>query len=218
MAALALGALALLMKGRRYGGFFLLCLSFMVKYITLVLMAAYILYLFRRRASLQSWFREAALLGLIFLAVFSAFYAPFWEGLRTLSPLLENLKLRNYNLPAGWIMAALGGAFHLVLRLEMRTAFSAASVLCSLAYNLLFLAAFMRYSLRCRSERDFPECWFLVMLAFILTRSYFLSWYLFWVFPFLALRRWDGLSRFTLAAGTVTLYFADLMPYSAGSR
>ncbi|MDI6873490.1 MAG: polyprenol phosphomannose-dependent alpha 1,6 mannosyltransferase MptB [Actinomycetota bacterium] len=216
MAALALAALALLLRGRRYSGFLLLCFSFMVKYITLILMASYILYLFRKREDLRSWLKETLLLGLIFLVVFFAFYAPFWEGIRTLSPLLENLKLRNYNLPAGWLLAALGGLLHLILRLELRTAFFVASVLCSLAFNLIFLAALAHFSLRCRSERDFPECWFLVALVFLLTRSYFLSWYLFWVFPFLCLRRWDGLSRFTLTAGTLTLYFADLMPYSAG--
>jgi len=216
MAALALGALALLLRGKRFSGFFLLCMSFMVKYITLILIASYVLYLFLTRESLKRWAREAFFLGLILLAVFFAFYAPFWEGPRTFSPLLENLRLRNYNLPAGWLLAALGGLLHLVLRLGIRTAFSAASILCSLALNLLFLVCLVRFTLRCRSERDFPECWFLITLAFLLTRSYFLSWYMFWVFPFLCLRRWDGLSRFTLLAGTLTLYFADLMPYSSG--
>ncbi|WP_287155045.1 polyprenol phosphomannose-dependent alpha 1,6 mannosyltransferase MptB [Candidatus Solincola tengchongensis] len=215
MAALALAALALLMQGRRRFGFFLLCLSFMIKYITLILMAAYLVYLFRKRENIRGWLRDVCVLALIFLAVFAAFYAPFWQGLRTLSPILENLKLRNYNLPAGWLLAATGGLLGLVLRLNMRVAFSVASVLCSLFLNAVFLVAFAHFSRRCRSERDFPECWFLVTLAFILTRTYFLSWYLFWVFPFLCLRRWDGLSRFTLTAGTLTLYFADLMPYSA---
>ncbi len=215
MAALALAALALLMQGRRRFGFFLLCLSFMIKYITLILMAAYLVYLFQKRENIRGWLRDVCVLALIFLAVFAAFYAPFWQGLRTLSPILENLKLRNYNLPAGWLLAATGGLLGLVLRLNMRVAFSVASVLCSLFLNAVFLVAFAHFSRRCRSERDFPECWFLVTLAFILTRTYFLSWYLFWVFPFLCLRRWDGLSRFTLTAGTLTLYFADLMPYSA---
>lgn len=217
MAALALGALALLMKGRRYSGFFLLCLSFMIKYITLILAACYILYRFRKRADLKSWLREACLLGAMFLAVFFALYAPFWEGARTLSPLLESLGLRNYTLPAGWLLAALGGLLHLVFRLGLETAFSVSGAFCSLAFNLLFLVALFRISFRCGSERDFPECWFFVSLAFVLTRTYFLSWYLFWVFPFLSLRRWDGVSRSTLIAGTLTLYFADLMPYSGGT-
>lgn len=216
MAALALGALALLMKGRRYAGCFLLFLSFMVKYITLILIASYVLYRFWKKDGLRSWLRETCVLGIIFLAVFLAFYAPFWDGPRTFSPLLENLRLRNYNLPAGWLLAALGGLAHLLLRLGIRTAFSVSAFICSLAFNLAFLWALFRLSARCRSERDLPECWFLVSLAFLLTRTYFLSWYLFWVFPFLCLRRWDGVSRFTLTAGTLTLYFADLMPYSAG--
>lgn len=216
MAAFTLSALALLMKGRKYSGFFFLCLSFMVKYVTLILMVSYVIYLYRKRDSNKAWLKDLLVFALVLSVVFTALYAPFWDGLKTFSPLFSNLKLRNYNLPAGWLLAALGGLLHFVLRVSVESAFSIANIVCSVILNGAFLAFLVYFSSKCRSARDFPDCWFLVSLGFLITRTYFLPWYLFWVFPLLSLRRWDRLSKTTLVAGTLTLYFADLIPYSAG--
>lgn len=216
MAALALVALALLMKGRKYSGFAFLSLSFLVKYVTAIFMLSYAIYLHVNRESTRAWLRDMLAFALIFLVLFSAFYLPFWSGMSTFSPLLNNLKLRNVTLPAGWLVAGVIWFLRAALRLPSGAASTVGNILCSLVLSGGFLVFLVRCSLKCRRVHDMPNAWFLLALVFLLTRPYYLSWYLLWVFPFLCLRKWDRLSQGVLLLGTLTLVFADVIPYAAG--
>ncbi len=216
MAALALAALALIMKGRKYSGFVFLCLSFLVKYVTVIFMVSYAVYLYMNRGTTRAWIRDMLAFALIFLVLFSAFYLPFWSGMSTFSPFFNNLKLRNVTLPAGWLVAAVIWFLRAALRLPPGAASTVGNVLCSLVLTGGFLAFLAHYSLKCRRAADMPNTWFLLALAFLLTRPYYLSWYLLWVFPFLCLRKWDRLAQAVLLVGTLTLVFADVIPYAAG--
>lgn len=211
MAMLALAALSLMMREKRYLGFFLLCLSFLVKYITAVFMVSYAVYLYRR-TSRKAWLRDMGVFSLIFTLSFFAAYLPFWEGAKTLSPVIGNLGLRNVYLPAGWFLACTSFALRMVFDLPPEAASLAANVFCSVLLNLLFVVILYYISINCRSNKALPHAWSLVALSFLLTRTYFLPWYLFWLFPFLCLRRWDHFSRGCLFAGTLTIVFADLVP------
>lgn len=216
MALLALAALSLVMKGRKCSGFGFLCLAFLVKYVTVIFMLSYAVYLYMNRDSTRAWLRDMLAFALIFLAMFFAFYLPFWSGMSTFSPLLNNLKLRNVTLPAGWLFAGVIWFLHAALRIPSGAASTLGSVLCTLVLTGGFLVFLFHRSLRCRRPSDMPDTWFLLSLAFLLTRPYFLSWYLLWVFPFLCLRKWDRLAQAVLLLGTLTLVFADVIPYAAG--
>jgi hypothetical protein len=216
MAMLALAALALVMKGRKYSGFAFLCLSFLVKYVTVIFMLSYAIYLYMNRASTREWIRDMLAFALIFLVLFFAFYLPFWSGMSTFSPLFNNLKLRNVTLPAGWLVAGVIWFLRAALRLPSGAASTVGNALCSLVLTGGFLVFLVHRSLRCRRVSDMPDTWFLLALAFLLTRPYYLSWYLLWVFPFLCLRKWDRLAQGVLLVGTLTLVFADVIPYAAG--
>ncbi len=211
MAALALAALSLMMRERRYLGFFFLCLSFLVKYITAVFMISYAIYLYRR-TSRKAWLKDMGAFASMFTLTFFAAYLPFWAGAKTFSPLLGNLGLRNLYLPAGWLLACVSLVLRAVFNLPPDAASFAANVLCSLLLNLLFVVVLYLISKNCRSVKNLPHAWSLVALSFLLTRIYFLPWYLFWLFPFLCLRRWDRLSKTSLLVGTLTIVLFDLVP------
>jgi len=214
MVFLALAALAFLLRGRKYWGFAFLTLSFLVKYVTVVLIASYLIFRFRNRERDGAWARDVVAFALIFALLFAAFYLPFWAGFRTFSPLISNLKLRSAIAPGSWLTGALSLILRGVFRLSPATASSAAGAAVSIVLLLVFLYFLYRYSTRCRRLSDLPDTWFLVSLLFLVTRSYLLSWYVMWVFAFLPLREWDNLSRCVLFFGTFTFLSGDITPYS----
>lgn len=215
MMFLALAALALLLRGRKYLGFAFLSLSFLVKYVTVILIASYLIFRVRNREREGAWGRDFLVFALIFAVLFAVFYLPFWDGYQTFKPLVENLKLRSGIAPGAWLTGALSLVLRYVFRVPGGTASSAAGVLVSAALMLVFLRYLYLYSSRCRRLSDLPEAWFLVFLVFLVTRSYLLSWYTMWVFAFLPLREWDNLSRGVLFFGTFTFVSGDITPYSS---
>lgn len=214
MMTLVLLSLFFLVRGRKWPGFVLLCLSVMVKYITVILVVAFIIYLVSRERSRRKQLRVIALHATVFLIICMALFLPFWEGLHTMNSTLRNLQLNNFSSIGGLVSLAFASVFRYVLRLPAPLAETLGSILCRLLLLPFFLAALYLAPRRARDRRDLPECFFLVSGAYLLTTSYYMPWYFLWVLPLIALRPWDRLSEWSLAVGTATIPLGtDVHPY-----
>ena len=214
MMTLVLLALYLLVKGKRWPGYVVLCLSVLIKYISIILVVALVIFLLSRRENAAEKLRDLALYLVVFLCIAFLLFLPFWVGPRTFSSTLRNLQLNNYSSIGGLITAGLSGIFKYVLRLPSSLADTLGTVLSKLLLLPFFLAALWLAPRRAGEWRDLPECFFLVNLAYILTTSYYMPWYMLWILPLISLRPWDRLSQYSLGLGTFTIFLGcDVHPY-----
>jgi hypothetical protein len=213
MMTFALIALVFFFKEKEYTGFIFLCLSSMVKYITIILVISYVIYALSRRTNWRDRFRELAVYASIFVIIACLLMLPFWGGLETLRSFRNNFQLYTYYTPSGWLTAGTTWVLHNVFRLSADLSSSLGSMLVKLVLGLLFFVVLVFISLRCRSKFDLPHCFFLITLAFLLYINFYQPWYMLWLLPFLCLRPWDRLSQYSLGLGTFTLIFAGIRPY-----
>jgi Gpi18-like mannosyltransferase len=214
MMTLVLLAVYLLVKERKWSGYICLCLSVLVKYITIILVVALVIYLLSRRKGTAGKLRDLALYTAVFLLIAFLFFIPFWAGTETFSSTLRNLQLNNFSSIGGVISLAFALLFEFVLRLPPSLAATLGSVLSKLLLLPVFLAALWFAPRSVRAWRDIPECFFWVILAYLVTTSYYMPWYFLWLLPLIALRPWDRISRWSLAVGTATIPLGtDIHPY-----
>ncbi len=213
MMTFALVALALLIRERRYAGYVFLCLSVMVKFATIILVLAYVIYELSRVASWKRRARELAVFASILLIITVVLMLPFWDGPATLDSMRQNLGLHNYSSPGGLLTALAPLLLQHVFRLPADLARTLGDVLCKLLLYAVFLAFLLHASLKCASTRDLPHCFFAITAVFLLISSSYQPWYMVWLLPWLALRAWDRLSQTALFLGTGTTLFAGIRPY-----
>jgi hypothetical protein len=214
MMTLVLLALYWLVKGKHWPGYVFLCLSVLIKYISLILVVALVIHLVSRKEGLWERLRCLALHLAVFLLIFMLLFLPFWAGFRTFSSTLRNLQLNNFSSIGG----LLSEFFYAVMTFLLRVPASIADTLGGILSKVLllpFFAAVLWYApLRVRGPRELPNCFFAVTLAYLLTASYYMPWYMIWLLPLISLRPWNRLSRNSLAIGTATIYLGcDIHPY-----
>lgn len=214
MMTLVLLALYLLVKGKKWPGFVVLCLSVLVKYITVILLVALVIYLLSRREGKMERIRDLALYAAVFLLIAVLLFLPFWAGTRTFSSTLRNLQLNNFSSIGGLLSFAFASLFKYLFFLPASVAETLGSVLSKLLLLPFFLAALWLAPRRAREWKDLPECFFLVILVYLVTTSYYMPWYFLWLLPLISLRPWNRLSKWSLAVGTATIPLGtDVHPY-----
>lgn len=213
MAFFALLALYLLMAERHWAAVFSMTLSVMTKYATVVLLAALVIYLVRRRSTWREGLRTLLACLLIVLAVSALFFAPFWEGASTLKTTYDNLKLRTPVSMGNAVTVCFKQFFHHALRMPLDAADAWGSRCARAVLGLVFGCLFLLFVWGCRTRADLVDSWAWIMVSFLATSSYLLPWYMVWVIPLLALREWDGPNRFWLSVATGYMFFGnDLSP------
>jgi len=214
MMTLVLLALFFLVKGKKWPGFVILCLSVLIKYVSIILVVALVIYLIYRREGTRERLRDLALYAAVFLLIALLFFLPFWVGTRTFSSTLRNLQLNNLDSVGGILAYFFTSIFRFIFFLPKSLAETLGSVLSKMLLLPFFLAALWLAPRRAREWRDLPECFFLVTLFYLVTTSYYMPWYFIWLLPLIALRPWDRLSRWSLAIGTATIPLGtDVHPY-----
>ncbi len=214
MMTFVLLGLLFLLRGKHWAGFVFLCLSVLVKYITLLLVIALLLHLLARRQGRAEKARLLALHLAVFFLIGALFFLPYWVGFRTFSSTLRNLQLNNFSSMGGLLSFAFASVFRFVFRVPTGAAGALGSALSKLILLPFFLAVLWYAPRRARAREDYPECFFLVILAYLVTTSYYMPWYFVWLLPFIAMRPWDRLSRWSLALGTATIPLGtDIRPY-----
>ncbi|MEW6555401.1 MAG: glycosyltransferase 87 family protein [Actinomycetota bacterium] len=214
MMTLVLLAVYLLLKEKRWAGFVCLCLSVLVKYISVILVVALVIHLVSAQKGRAERLRALALYAAVFLLIFVLFFLPFWAGPGTFDSTLRNLQLNNYDSLGGWLSALFTFIFQYVLRIPASVAQTLGSVLSKLLLLPVFLAALWFAPRRMRALRDVPDCFFWVTLAYLVTTSYYMPWYFLWLLPFISLRPWDRASQWSLAVGTATIPLGtDIHPF-----
>ncbi len=214
MMTLALLALLFLQRGRRRLFYLAMCLSVMVKFITGILVVAYLIYLANRQVPRKEKLREALILVGMLLAITAACYAPLWSGKATFKYFLQNYGLHNLMSPGGLLSAL----FSAVLRFVFWVPKDASGLLGSIMAKALLTPVFLYFlwskPRRCYGDLELGGCFFAVMLAYVLTVNFFNPWYMVWVFALLPLRPWDRVSWATLLGGSMSvLWGSSLGPY-----
>jgi Gpi18-like mannosyltransferase len=214
MMTLVLLALFFLVKGKKWPGFVLLCLSVLVKYITVILLIALVIYLLSRKTSTAERVRDLALYVSVFLLIAVLLFLPFWAGTKTFSSTLRNLQLNNFSSVGGVISYFFTAIFRYILRLPISLAETFGSILSKILLLPFFFAALWLAPRRAKAWGDLPECFFLVTLVYLVTTSYYMPWYFLWILPLISLRVWDRLSQWSLSIGTATMGLGcDVHPY-----
>lgn len=214
MMTLVLAAVYLLLKERKWAGFVFLCLSVLIKYISIILVVALVIYLVSRENGRAARARELARCAAVFLFIVVPLFLPFWAGTKTFDSTLRNLQLNNYSSVGGLLSFAFGAVFEFVLRLPASLAATFGSALSKLLLLPIFLATLWCVPRHMRGWGDIPDCFFWVTLVFLATTSYYMPWYFLWLLPLIALRPWDRASKWSLATGTATIPLgADIHPF-----
>jgi len=214
MMTLALLALLFLQRGRRGLFYLALSLSVMVKFVTGILLVAYLIYLMSRRQSLGKRLREAAVLVGVFLAVTAACYAPLWCGASTFKYLVQNSGLHNLFSPGGLLAALLEAVLRYLFWVPRGAAYLAGNIGSRLLLAPIFLVVLWKKPRGVCSELEMGECFFAVIMAYILTVNFFNPWYMVWAFALLPLRPWDRVSWAALLGGNLSVMWgSSLGPY-----
>ena len=135
MMAFVLIALYFLVRGSLWPGYTVLCLSVLIKYISVILVVALIIYLLSQKTSPMERLRYLALYLSVFLIIFMLLFLPFWVGFRTFSSTINNLQLNNFSSVGG----LLSYLFSSIMRYIMRIPASLAEILGSLLSKILLL-------------------------------------------------------------------------------
>ena len=214
MMTLVLLALYLLVRGKKWPGFIVLCLSVMIKYITVILLVALVIYLLYRKQGAAERLRDLALYLAVFLSIAVVLFLPFWAGTNTFSSTLRNLQLNNFSSVGGAISYVLASLFKYLLFIPASVAETLASIISKSLLLPVFFAALWLAPRRARRWDDLPDCFFFVTLAYLVTTSYYMPWYFIWLLPLISLRPWDRLSSYSLGIGTATIVLGcDVRPY-----
>ena len=214
MVTLVLLALYLLVRGKEWPGFIVLCLSVMIKYITVILVVALVIYLLSRKQGVAERVRYLALYLAVFLSVAVILFLPFWAGANTLSSTLRNMQLNNFSSVGGAISWILASLFKYLLFIPASVADTLASVISKSLLLPVFFATLWLAPRRAERWGDLPDCFFFVILAYLVTTSYYMPWYFIWLLPLISLRPWDRISSYSLGIGTATIVLGcDIHPY-----
>lgn len=214
MMTLVLLALYLLVKGKRWPGFIVLCLSVMIKYITVILVVALVIYLLYRREKTAERLRDLALYSAVFLLIAVILFLPFWAGPKTFSSTLRNLQLNNISSIGGTVSYLLSAIFRYLLFIPASMADTLANALSKMLLLPIFFATLWLAPRRAKDWRDLTDCFFFVTLAYLATTSYYMPWYFIWLLPLISLRPWDRISSYSLGIGTSTIVLGcDIRPF-----
>ena len=203
-----------LLKGRKWPAFLFLCLSILVKYITLILLPPFLYCAAYGKGSLRSRLLEIARL-LLFLAALSAlFFIPYWRGLETFRSTMNNIRISNMGSVGGVIALGLESLLRYGLRLPSGLATALGNWVPRLALLAIFLYVLARITVRAREWKELPGAFSTILLAYLLTTGYYMPWYFLWLLPFLAMVQERRRSRVALAGGTATIILGcDVHPY-----
>jgi alpha-1,6-mannosyltransferase len=214
MMTLILMGLLFLLKEKRWPGYIFLVLSVFIKYISIVLLMALVIYFLYEKDSWRERLHDLALYAAIFLLIGAILFLPFWAGFKTFDSTLHNLQLKNLMSIGGLLGTAFYGILRYVLRIPPSFAKAAGQVLAEVLLLPFFLFTLWWAPRKAREARDIPNMFFFVTLAYLLTTSYYMPWYMIWLLPFIAMRPWDRLTKYSLGIGTATIYLGcDVRPY-----
>lgn len=214
MMTLVLIGVFFLLKGRRSPGFIFLVLSVFIKYISVILVIALLIYFLYEKESWRERLHDLALYAAVFLLIGVILFLPFWAGFKTFDSTLRNLQLKNMTSvggASGWLFYAI---FHYILQIPASFAKTAGQALAEVLLLPIFLFALWYAPRKAKGPRDLPDMFFFVTLAYLVTTSYYMPWYFIWILPFIAMRPWDRLTKYSLGIGTATIYLGcDVHPY-----
>jgi alpha-1,6-mannosyltransferase len=194
-------------------------LSVATKYVPLILLPFYLVYIARRmrqgtvQGTTATWaeiagalaWRSGVLLGVVALTA-----APYWAGPATLGALLfsppaqqlNNSLLDAISWPLRWLA-------QVALHLSNVAARSLVDTALKVGALLVFVALWLRELRRARSLEGMLTAWGWVLLWYVLIAStWFWPWYVTWIVAIVALVPWGRLSVATLllAGGALALY------------
>ncbi len=214
MMTLVLVGLYFLLKDKRWPGYVFLVLSVFIKYISVILVIALVIYFLYRKEGWRERLHDLVLYAAVFLLIAVILFMPFWAGFRTFDSTLRNLQLKNLLSVGGLLGTAFYGIFRYVLRIPAAFAKTAGQVLAEVLLLPFFLFTLWWAPRKAREPRDIPDMFFFITLAYLLTTSYYMPWYMIWLLPFIAMRPWDRLTKYSLGLGTATIYLGcDVHPY-----
>ncbi len=214
MMTLVLAALYFLLKDKRWLGYLFLVFSVFIKYISVILVVALVLYFLNKRDGWRDKLHDLVLYAAVFLVIAAVLFLPFWAGFKTFDSTIHNLQLKNLTSVGGLLGSAFYAIFRFVLRIPPSFAKTAGQVLAEVLLLPIFLLTLWFAPRRAKERRDIPDMFFFVTLTYLLTASYYMPWYMIWLLPFIALRPWDRLTKYSLGIGTATIYLGcDVHPY-----
>jgi alpha-1,6-mannosyltransferase len=214
MLLLLLLGVYLLVRGWETAALVALGLSIATKYVPLVLLPFYLVYVgYRMRRAGADWARVAAALGgrlAVVLAVMALTAIPYWAGPRTLGSLLfsppaqqlDNSLLESVSWPLRWLAQG-------TLHLSTAAARSLVDTALKVGALALFVLLWLRELRRATSLEGMLAAWGWVLLWYVLVASgWFWPWYVTWAVAVVALAAPGRLAVATLltAAGALTLY------------
>lgn len=203
-----------LIKGKVWPAFLFLCLSILVKYITLILLPPFIYCAAQRKEDLKSRIIEVSRL-IVFLGVISfVAFLPYWRGLDTFRSTLNNIRISNMGSVGGILSLGLEALLKYVFRLPSGLAGTLGSWMPRIALLAIFFWVLVRSTRRATEWKDVPDAFSAILLAYLLTTGYYMPWYFLWLLPFIAMKP-KGLRAWApLAGGTATIILGcDVHPY-----
>lgn len=214
MMALVLAGLFFLLKDKRWPGYILLVFSVFIKYVSVILVIALIIHFLYQRDRWRDRLHDLILYAAVFLLIAVILFLPFWAGFKTFDSTLQNLQLKNLTSVGGLLGTGFYGILRYVFRIPASFAKTAGQILAVVLLLPFFLFTLWYAPKRARERRDIPNMFFFVTLAYLLTTSYYMPWYMIWLLPFIAMRPWDRLTKYSLGIGTATIYLGcDVHPY-----
>ncbi len=203
-----------LLKGRKWPSFLFLCLSILVKYITLMLIPPFIYCAAAQKDGLRSKAKEIALLLSFFALISLIAFLPFWRGLDTFRSTLNNIRINNMGSVGGILALGLESFLRYGLQLPSGLAAAAGAWVPRLVLLGIFLCFWVRTTLGAKSWGGIPEAFSGIILVYLLTTGYYMPWYFLWLLPFLAMKPHRRGYLFALAGGTATIILGcDVHPY-----
>lgn len=203
-----------LLRGNKWPAYVFLCLSILVKYITLILLPPFICCAVAQKRGLWPKLRETALLLAALAAISFTAFIPFWRGLETFRSTLNNIRISNMGSVGGILALGLEYLLHHGLRLPQALAATVGTWVPRLALIGIFFFVWIRTTVGVREWDALPEAFSVIIFVYLLTTGYYMPWYFLWLLPFLAMKPHRRGHLAALAGGTATIILGcDVHPY-----
>lgn len=183
MICFLLGSILLLYKKRFYSSFFLLALSVLTKFLPIILVPFYLMYMYYTIAAQREFFKKALVSCFVMAVTIVAMYKPLWGGFATFSALtIVGTGFDSNTFPyVGYkVMSFLMPNFSpLIFRYISYAIFA-----------ILYLAVILFFAAGKNKEQGLINSIFIIFTAYILFGSFQLgAWYIMWILPFLLLSK-----------------------------
>lgn len=176
-----LASLVQLKEGRDLAGVLFLILSALAKYITIIFLPLYALYFYFKYKGVRQKADFAIKAGLVSALAVIVIFSPFWQGMKTLGPLIAARASFHDNTVTYGIYSLFAAVFP---SLSMST-FMALSQYVFMAFYAIMLLLFLRSR---RRPQDLISFIVIIFIGYFCLDSFqFGCWYIVWLVPFIIL-------------------------------